>query len=161
MKFYIIDEAYITFLKQTDPNVPNNYNQKRPYIGVVLIVNGIKYLAPLTSYKPKQDKMKNSPSFLKIHDRSDTSNKLGMIQLNNMLPVVDEVISLLDMEAQETKYRAMLYKQYEFLKHQESTLKKKADKLYQLVVIKQHPHFVKVSCNFKALEAVYLEFDKS
>ncbi len=52
MRFYIIDENYINFLKQSEPNVPNNYNQKRPYIGVVLQINEIKYLAPLTSYKP-------------------------------------------------------------------------------------------------------------
>ena len=55
MKIYTVDEQYIAALKAVQPRkVLDNYQGTRPYIGVLLEVNGTKFLAPLTSHKPKQ-----------------------------------------------------------------------------------------------------------
>lgn len=159
MKFYTVNDDYIAFLKAVDKNVPDNYKEKRPYVGVVFEVSGVMYLAPLTSYKQKQDSIKSSlPTVLKIHERTDSTNKLGMVQINNMIPVLDRVINLLDIEAQRNAYKDLLYKQYEFLKQHKAELEGKAGKLYELVVNKNHAFYSRISCNFKALEAAAKEY---
>jgi protein AbiQ len=115
-------------------------------------VNGCKYLAPLTSYKPKQDHIKNSPAILKLHERGNEANKLGMIQLSNMIPVSDDVIIELDLSDQDEKYRKMMHKQLEYIKTQVAEISEKTEKLYKLVCVAKSPFYVKLSCDFAALE---------
>ena len=98
MKFYTISNSYIDFLKSIDRKVPNHYGGRKPFIGVVLEVNDHKYFAPLTSYKAKQGRIKdNLPTIVKLHERSNPSNKLGMILINNMIPVIESEIQLLNL----------------------------------------------------------------
>ncbi|WGO99788.1 type III toxin-antitoxin system ToxN/AbiQ family toxin [Saccharophagus degradans] len=159
MKFYTVEDSYIAHLKATDSNVPDNYSGKRPFIGVILEVNSLKYIAPLTSYKPKQDKIKSSqPTVFKVHERTDPDNKLGMVQINNMIPVLDSVIELLNMEGQPQPYRSMLYKQYEFLKQNADELTSRAEKLYELVN-NGHTFYSRISCKFKELEEASKAFN--
>lgn len=61
MKFYTVDERYIAALKGAEPTkVLDNYQGTRPYVGVLLEVNGTKFLAPLTSHKAKHDTIDGS-----------------------------------------------------------------------------------------------------
>lgn len=53
-------------------------------MGVLFEINSCKYFAPLSSPKAKHMLMKNQIDFYKI-DRG----KLGAINLNNMIPVID------------------------------------------------------------------------
>ncbi|EMD1174222.1 type III toxin-antitoxin system ToxN/AbiQ family toxin [Vibrio harveyi] len=153
MKFYTVTDDYIQHLKKIDKHVPDNYSETRAYVGIVLQVNGVKYLAPLTSYKEKQDKIKNStPTIFKLHEEGNPDNKLGMIQLNNMIPVTDCVISELDVDAQDEPYKRMLQRQIKFIKKNSEKITSRAEKLRKLVVENKHVHFSKVSCKFKELE---------
>ena len=68
MKFYHIKDDFITFLRQFDQKVPDNKNESRPYVGVVLEIETIKYYAPFTSPKLKHKKMKNGKDFRKINN---------------------------------------------------------------------------------------------
>ena len=43
MKFYNIKDEYINYLKKYDAKVVDNKKGKRPYVGVVLEIDGIKY----------------------------------------------------------------------------------------------------------------------
>ena len=54
LHFYTIKNDFITKMKSLDSKIQNNYDGKRPYIGVLLVVNGLNYYAPLSSYKEKQ-----------------------------------------------------------------------------------------------------------
>ncbi len=113
MRFYVVDDAYISFLQKFDGKVSNNagnhYKSRKPYIGIVFEVGTHKFLAPLTSYKPAHDRIQSSScSAFKLHERTNPANKLGMIALNYMIPVLDGHIALLDIEAQEARYKAML-----------------------------------------------------
>ncbi|MBY8067964.1 type III toxin-antitoxin system ToxN/AbiQ family toxin [Vibrio fluvialis] len=159
MKFYTVTDDYIQHLKAADKNVPDNYSETRAYIGIVLTVKGTKYLAPLTSYKEKQDQIKNStPTIFKLNEEGNLSNKLGMIQLNNMIPVTDSVIDELDVDAQKEPYKSMLQRQIKFIKKNSDKIATRATKLYRLVAESKHPHFSKVSCNFELLEAAMLAY---
>lgn len=51
MRFYHITDRYIEFLRSFDEKVALNKKETRPYVGVVLEIEGIKYYAPFTSPK--------------------------------------------------------------------------------------------------------------
>ncbi|SCH36348.1 Uncharacterised protein [uncultured Megasphaera sp.] len=52
MRLYHVSDTYIQYLKQFDEKVPDNKNQKRPYVGIVVEVGGVTYYAPLSSLSP-------------------------------------------------------------------------------------------------------------
>ena len=115
MKFYHIKDDYITFLRQYDSKVSENKNQTRPYVGVVLEINSIKYYAPFSSPKTKHKKMKNGKDFRKINN-----GIYGAINFNNMIPVLDDVLIEIDIaNIQDMKYRRLLQNQYNFIKADE------------------------------------------
>ena len=53
LNFYIIDDNYIEYLSRFDKHIAYNKNQKRPYVGVILVVENHYYFAPLFSPKQK------------------------------------------------------------------------------------------------------------
>ena len=154
MKFYTVSDKFVSYLKAIDSRVQDNYHAKKTYLGILIVVDGRKYIAPLTSYKPKQDRISSdSPLSFKLQERTDSNNKLGMIQLNNMIPVLDSEISLLDMQAQTPKFRRMLYKQYEYIKTKKTDIQDRALKLYGLRTKPEaQDFFKKMCCDFEALE---------
>lgn len=46
MKFYNIADEYINFLRTFDSKVSENKQESRPYIGVVIEIEKMKYYAP-------------------------------------------------------------------------------------------------------------------
>ncbi len=66
LKFYNIDDKYIQYLYKFDNKVPFNKNSKRPYIGIVLEINGITYFAPMFSPKQQHSKYKSNATYIKI-----------------------------------------------------------------------------------------------
>lgn len=81
--FYTINADYCNYLRKADSRVPYTMEQKstRPFVGIVLSINGFHYYAPLTSPKPKHLHMKNQLDFIKINQ-----GKWGLINFNNMIP---------------------------------------------------------------------------
>ncbi len=159
MKFYTVSDRYITYLKTLDHKVPNNYGGKRPYVGIIIEINGHKYLAPMTSYKPKQDALDtNNRTIFKIHEKGKPLKKLGMLHLNNMIPVLDSEVKEVDFSTQDLKYRILLTHQINFIKSEQDAIKERAAKLYDSVVNLKNAHFCKLSCDFVVLEAGYRNF---
>ena len=72
---------YCNYLRKFDEKVPYNYNEKelRPFIGVLFTIDSLMYFAPLSSPKPKHQKLKSKLDFLKIDN-----GKLGVINFNNI-----------------------------------------------------------------------------
>ena len=124
MKFYNIVDTYISFLHQFDAKVCFNKHESRPYIGIILQVNDIKYYAPFTSPKAKHLKMKNTIDFRKI-----ANGKYGALLLNNMIPVVDQALIEIDInDISDHKYRRLLQNQYLELNKDSSIIQKNAKK---------------------------------
>lgn len=156
MRFYTVSDNYINCLKKLDPRVPDNYKGKRPYIGFILEINGHKYLAPLTSYKPKQDQYPTSnPTIYKLHEKNNPVNKLGLIHLNNMIPVVNSEIFGVDFSTQPQHYKNLLTLQLAFIKANQDAIKAKALHLYNLVTQAGKFPLRSICCDFLALEAGY------
>lgn len=157
-----IDSAYCDYLREYDEKVPYNYKEKelRPFIGVLFTINNCKYFAPLSSPKPKFLKMKNKIDFLKID-----SGKLGAINFNNMIPVMDNNIEVLDLnkkvyDIQEEKYIRLLKKQIFWLNRNNEKLYTRSKKLYNSYINDELEINIKLRCcNFKLLEEKCNEYN--
>lgn len=163
MKFFIVSDRYISFLKQFDSKVPDNYNGTRPFIGIVIEIYGVEYIAPLSSPKPHLESINSSkPSAFKLYHRKNSSEFLGVVNLNYMIPVLDAEVTLLDVDSlTDEKYKNLLKKQYEYIKIHKNEIATRADKLHDLVRNKKHAHFVAISCDFEALEKSFKSFTPS
>lgn len=86
LSLYKIDKNYNKELSILDNKVPDVLaeKEKRPFVGVLIIMENFKYLAPLFLPKTKHLSMKNNLDFHKIDN-----GKLGVINFNNMVPVKD------------------------------------------------------------------------
>lgn len=157
MKFYYINSDYIHYLKQFESKIQSNYDSsgshQKPYIGVVLEINDFQYFAPLTSPKDKFRSIPDSnPALFKI--TANKSKLIGVIALNNMIPVKENTLSPVVFSRLDEQYKNLLLQQYRIISSKTVTeiVQKKAKDLYRLVTELKHPHFVKLSCNFKFLE---------
>ena len=84
IKIYEVNPKYIDYLIPYASHLFQNkqfgQRNERKYIGIVLVVNGMNYFAPLSSFKTKHEKMKNGLDFIKIGD-------YAVININNMFPL--------------------------------------------------------------------------
>ena len=94
LHLYTISMKYVRDLARVDDKVmsvsPQENKEKRPFVGVVVILESKKYCIPLTSPKPKHKKMKNDLDFSKMYDANDKF--IGALNFNNMIPVSKEFI---------------------------------------------------------------------
>lgn len=163
LQFYRINEQYTKYLRVFDRNVTDNSKESkkenRPYIGILIKVNNFKYLAPLSSKKPKFYLMKNNIDFIKIND-----GKEGAINLNNMLPVNNLLISKYDPASEkDIDYKKLVEKQLSWCNEEINKQKilKYAEKLYKLSQVNKLPNNIKGRCcNFKLLEEKCLEYNE-
>lgn len=159
MKFYYVDSDYIQYLKQTDPkNVQNNYENaanKKPYVGIVLRVNDKDYFAPLSSDKNQKYKAikESNPTVYKLVTHNN--NYLGVIKLNNMIPVKKSELNQITRESiseKDSKYKKLLNTQRIVINSNEDKIKQKAELLYRLVVEQKNDFYSQISAKFSQLE---------
>ncbi len=160
MKIYTINDDYINFLKIYDSKVPDNKNGERPYIGIVISINELKYYAPLTSPKKKHLTMKNGKDFRKINN-----GIFGAINFNNMIPVLDSQIKLKDIKNEtDLQYKILLNNQLRYINNDSAAIFKTANNLRMLCLKDDKelsPFELTIKnrcCNFKILESVYKDF---
>ncbi len=160
MKLYHIKDDYIKYLERYDSKVSTNKSEKRPYVGIVFEIKNYKYYAPLSSPKKKHLSMKNTVDFRKI-----SNGKYGAINFNNMIPIKDEVLILIDIKnIEDEKYKRLLQNQYDEVRKNDSAIKNNAQKLYMMVTknedeLKPHEQRVKERCvDFLLLESVFEKF---
>lgn len=162
MKFYTISSKYIEYLKEFDDKVPNSedptYQNPKAFIGIVLEIQGHKYLAPLTSPKKWHNNVKESSlSCFKLHENGVPENQLGLINLKFMIPIIEAEVSLLDLGSMpNTPYKRMLYKQLQFIRANSDKIASKSDTLRNLVLQGK----MQGTCNFSLLEEKYRDFGK-
>ncbi|WP_248463861.1 type III toxin-antitoxin system ToxN/AbiQ family toxin, partial [Pectobacterium versatile] len=153
LEFFTVDDEYIVHLKHHDNKVPNNYAMGKPFIGILFSINDVDYIAPLTSVKEKHNKIKNSnPTSFKVFDGVENPRLISVVQLNNMIPVNQSVITKFNLEAYDIKYQFLVNKELNYIRANSESLIKKAKKLYSIVVNKKVDSLVSISCDFKKLE---------
>ncbi len=70
LQLYQIDMKYVRDLANKDDTVrsvsPQQGKETRPFVGIVVVCDSKKYCVPLSSPKPKHQKMKAKRDLLKI-----------------------------------------------------------------------------------------------
>ena len=160
MKFYHIKDTYIKFLRKYDEKVPENKNESRPYVGIVLTIGDIEYYAPFSSPKPKHKKMRNTKDFRKIG-----GGLYGAINFNNMIPVVKSALIYINIKSiDDVKYRSLLLNQYRSIVSDADKIKENASELYSLIQkddaeLSVYEQKIKSRCcNLSVLEKVFRQY---
>lgn len=157
-----LNSDYCDYLRRFDSKVPYNFAEKtlRPFIGVLFRVSNYMYFAPLSSPKAKHLKLKSKLDFLKIDH-----GKLGAINFNNMLPVTEKNIIVLDLNKKvssesEEKYLKLLKEQLYWLNRHSDKLYGRSRKLYDKYINGTLDRNIKKRCcNFLLLEEKCSEYN--
>ena len=170
LKLYRVNMKYIRDLHNVDDNVmsvsPQTGKDERPFIGVIVLVNGKNYCIPLTSgNKEKFKNKKNSIDFIKIPDEGLKNENgafvtIGGINLNNMIPVDYSVIEAIDIKYREsdTKKQVMeksrLTKELDWCQRNASLILSRANRVYDLRTNypEKNISLTRRCCDFKKLE---------
>lgn len=171
LNLYYIDMKYVRNLSHVDDHVmsvsPQRQKQSRPFVGVVVMLNSRSYCIPLSSPKSKFEKMKSQLDLFKILDnRHKDSNGapklLGVLNINNMIPVDKAVIKEVDLKVspkddRETqRYKELMQMQIKFCRQNADVILSHARKVYDLVMLtpEKNRNLTRRCLNFAALESV-------
>ena len=151
MNWYIVDKKYINYLTQFDSHVGYvEYGERlKLHVGTLLTIGNFHYYVPISSAKPKHQKMSNSLDFHKLQDES-TRYLYAVLNINNMIPVPDNCLTQLKYnqidcfrsfksDKEKTDYIYLLQREKFLIDNIQNTLQNKAMKLYQQCIAK--PHF--------------------
>ena len=153
LRLYRIDINYIKYLYNFDnkvqynPNREDEYTARRPYLGIVLIVNNLDYFVALEHPRVQHQQMKNNPFIFKIHN-----GKYGILGFNNMIPVKKTELVEFDINKEEEKYRQILISQYHFCNKHITEIMEKVNTTYLKRIEGKNKFMNKVCCDFKLLE---------
>ena len=148
LKLYYIDDEYIRFLQKQDAHVMNNKNRSRPYVGVVLFVNGYQYFVPLESPKPNHANIKNGKHILRIE-----GGRYGLMGFNNMIPVPTGALAPIDISrVPDRGYADLLRRQATFCNRNRDSIHGHASGTYNDVVSGRNKFLARICCDFKTLE---------
>ncbi len=164
LSFYTVNADYCNYLRKFDKCVPYTMEQKstRPFIGVLLNINNHTYYAPLSSPKPKHQKMKNQIDFIKINH-----GIYGAINLNNMIPIDSSLAykinpNNIQRSYDNEAYRNLLNNQLSWCNSNKDYIIKKANKLYNVIYTETaNLNLQNRCCNFKLLEQKCNEYQLS
>lgn len=162
-KIVKVDSKYCDYLRKYDNKVSYNSGTKemRPFIGILFVVGGCEYFAPLSSPKVKHIHMKNNLDIVKI----DKGN-LGVVNFNNMIPVSKNNYELFDLNVApnntyELKWQNLLKTQLLWLNKNIKNVKGKAFNLCDKYKNnKLDERIKKRCCNFMLLEEKCNEYNK-
>lgn len=157
---YTVDDDYVDALTKIDSKIAHNKvasrTQTRKYIGVLFEINGLKYFANLSSYKPwKHDKMNESVDFIKI-------GTYAVINLNNMMPVIDgKYHSVNFSQVADNKYKQLLKNEYSVIKAKSAQIIKNASIVYNHKITNgNETPLARRCCDFKKLESYAVQIQK-
>ncbi len=162
LKLYTMDMKYVRDLHNVDDRVqsvsPQIHKSNRPFVGVVVVCDNRKYCIPLDHPKEKHYKMNNDIDFTKVFD----GNKLiGVLNFNNMIPVDDNLINILDIRSDKkdsenkNAYKILCAKELDWIQKNQDAIVKKANKLYRMIVSDKANYSLKRRClDFAKLEIV-------
>lgn len=174
MQLYTVNNLYVKQLNQVDSEVffePINYDNK-PYVGIIVQNNSYDYFIPLTSAKEKHKQWNNVTKTNYIiyelfdPDLSDipsdwvyTKTKynikhiLSVLEIKKMIPVPKGYYFRINFsEITDENYRALLQKEYYFIKPIQDTIISKA---YTIYTEQKSTGIIRpFHCNFSKLEDI-------
>lgn len=123
--------------------------KNRPFVGIVLQINGIKYIAPLSS------KISKGQTDFKVKSANETK---ATIRFAYMFPIIESALIEIDYSAEfniDFKYTALLIKEDLYINQHKARIHEIAFKTYTNTITKRFG-FEKFCCDFAKLEEKYL-----
>lgn len=154
LDLYFIDEKYISFLREFDNKVPYNKRTTRPYIGVAIRYNEIDYFAPLSSPKSKHLGMNEK----KVDEFKIDNGKLGVININNMIPTPIKCLTKAIPQVDNDTYRNLLINQLDYINNHREELFRKINFFVMMYDNGKLKKIENRCCNFRLLEEKCLEY---
>ena len=177
--FYSVDTSYLQYLNHIDSEVQFTQEKdytKKPFLGILVVIDTYTYLIPLTSGKPKHTKWKNvGPAHYLIYEKikkedlqkrdifksiSDTEvlKILSALDLKKMIPVPDGIYTRIDFSSlSDKKYADLLEKEYRFCKKQQNGILSKVNQIYRKQ--KETGQVYPMYCDFSKLETACEQYN--
>lgn len=155
---------YVRDLAKVDDNVmsvsPQAGKSSRPFVGIVIPYEGRQYCIPLSSPKPKHERMRNGRDFTKVYDPK--GKLIAVLNFNNMIPVDETVLKRVNLriekndDAQTRAYKNLMRNQIDWCNAHAEEIILKARRLYRIVteMPEKYRGLTRRCCNFKRLEGV-------
>lgn len=149
--FYEIENKYIDYLSKFSKHLFQNaritQSYSRKYIGILFEVNGFKYFAQLSSFKPKHKRLSETIDFIKIGD-------MAVIYLNNMFPVSDGIYSLKNPKTEKNlQYQTLLNNEIRIIRKKQELIINNEKSVYNHKLTNDGNSKLSQRCNdFKLLE---------
>jgi protein AbiQ len=164
-KLYNVNIKYIRNLHRVDDHVPSVSpqigKQARPFLGIVVLINGSKFCIPLSSNSGRKNKdfesMRENITFRKVRDKN--GKMLAALNLNNMIPVREEYITELDLkirtndEPETIRRKKLCIKELNWCQSNQNEIERLANELYRIYSSDEPFCKRKICLNFPALEA--------
>jgi protein AbiQ len=156
LDFYQINADYISYLMRYDSKVPRvDYSAISKYdkflCGIVLLVNGHNYFAPISSFTTSQR--------TNLIIMNEEGKALSSIRFSFMIPVPLDVITAKKIKDEPSpEYRRLLDWELNFCRKNAKAIYRIAKYVYNTVVEEKDPIMVRNSCNFKKLESACVEY---
>ncbi len=155
LRIYRVQDKYISFLHSRDIRVQYNKGQRRPYVGVVLLVGEFKYFVPMESPKRNHENIKSGKHIFRLD-----GGRYGLLGFNNMIPVCDEALIPVDIDAEpDPQYASLLRHQASFINNNRAAILEHASQTYYDVVNHQNGFLESISCDFKKLERACSQYN--
>lgn len=150
---YEVDYEYRKYLEQFEPKVSQKNNRK--FYGILIRKETHEYCIPFTS----KVKKRNSKLTINIKNKNKT---IVQLLLNNMIPVTEKQIKLVDIEKE--KYSDYLKSEIVYLTNKKviEEIITKVSGIFNVIENKKHiDHifFKSICCNFNKLESVYKNYN--
>lgn len=142
--FYTVKMKYVRNLMNIDhKNITSisiqNRKNKRVFLGIIIMLDGHKYCIPLSSVgeKSKYQQMSNNITFRKITDSK--GKMIGVLNINNMIPVREEYLTLFHLEHSEAddekqrKYKEHCREELKWCREHEDEISMLARDLHKMV----------------------------
>ena len=157
LEIYEIDSSYIEYLSNFEEHLFKNkkitQDFSRKYIGIILEINGFKYFAPLSSFKPKHRRLCETVDFIKV-------GIYAVINLNNMFPAPLNLCKSVKIEnIKNEHYRDLVRAEYRTIKQKTEQIINNAKDVYNHKMINDGKSKLSQRCNdFKNLEVKCKEY---
>jgi len=159
---------YVRNLSKVDDKVmsvsPQAGKQNRPLVGIIVVCRDKQYCIPFSSPKKKHESMKNSLDFMKMFNTG--GQLIGVLNINNMIPVRDDVITRIDLKIHSRDnprvrhYKSLLSNELAFCQRHRDEIVSKANNLYMLILNGKAPRSLRHRCcKFVELEKVLAQFN--
>ena len=163
-ELYKVDMKYIRNLHNVDDNVPSVSPQigkyARPFLGIIVLVNGSEFCIPFTSNFGKKNKnfesMRENITFRKICDKD--GKILAALNLNNMIPVREEYVTEIDLRIHPSetpelrRWKKLCIKELNWCQSHQDEIERLANELYRIYTSDEPFGKRKICLNFPALE---------